>query len=461
MLSAKRAKLDYDNQNSHVSSAQDPFSFDSNEKTPATPPAQPKKFFKSRNVAAAAAAAATEETPTEAIYRQVPDSQYGFPRKESQQQKAPKCSKKAAAAAEAREESKPPIVLRICKGTAKFVCSDNQDPEPETYRISTTATPSKVNQEVKVKKEESKPRQQHVTSSSSVSIALDEDTRRTTRSRAKNQPTKCPPAASTPSGLSLTLRKSVTDSNNTLISHYDIVKTECEPASYAPKTVPPVEPLIGRDQPLPTTTQELIDILSSDVEPSSSTRREPEETKVEPLQSAEIVPEVVQEEEKRVESVTAAKTLVDQDWFSGSEDSESVSGGNVENEVPAVTNVEDNVAPPRQTDLAAKPATKKGSIFKSRQAGTTNGKRRALYKHKWSDNDKDKDQNAPASSAPSVPSGSNVDVSNAMTFEEEFDDSTQLTRVTTYPENADPDLDDEFAVTSVRCGKNVKGVRNC
>lgn len=563
---SKRLKLDYGNQN-RVSSGKDPFSFetDPDNKPDSSPTVvKPKKFFKSRNVPPVV----EESRQDVAIYRQVPDSQYGRARapKQPPQQSAQKqqqqavtkashatISKKvienldstnASADISSREESKPPIVLRICKGTARLVCGDvqqdTQEPETDTYRISTPlASPSKVDIERRTVNTETSLKSDHRSLRahqpivSTVSIPLENsDMRRTTRSRAKNlhldltATTSVVTPSTTPvtpnshgSGLSLTLRKSVTDSNNTLISHYDIVKTDCS-STYSSK--PTIEPLIGRDQPLPTTTQELIDILSSDSDtrpppappspslppvsssptpvvnvgtenateitesesvalnqvqhcsidiPTNEIRDEPvvvvqqsdPEPEAEPDLESESEPSTRGTTDAPVDVTAAAKTLVDQDWFSGSDDSEGASG-NAESEIPlhvTSTVLESQVLDPPSTSVpSTKPATtKKGSIFKSRSTGATNGnKRRALYKHKWCDSDKEStatDAPNTGNSTPTIASGSNS--AGPVTYEKEFDPS-QLTRVVTYP-SADADFEDEAdAVTSVRCGKKVKGV---
>ncbi|XP_076766696.1 cohesin release factor wings apart-like [Xylocopa sonorina] len=604
---AKRIKLDYGNQNARVNSGKDPFSFETdpdNKSDVAPPVVKPKKFFKSRNVPPPI----EESRQDMAIYRQVPDSHYGRARaqKTSPQQQPPlppppppppppsppplpppplsplapiptltptpistptppkqsltKVSsaplKKVADTVEGanndpnKEEAKPPIVLRICKGTARLVCGNVQNAqqaEPETYRISTPLiSPTKVDMERKnfnmdTMKSDHKAVRSHEPIISTVSIPLENsEMRRTTRSRAKNlhlDLTTSSIVSATPvtpnthsSGLSLTLRKSVTDSNNTLISHYDIVKTDCG-STYSCK--PAIEPLIGRDQPLPTTTQELIDILSSDSDPmqtrpmiintsetdenaevapdevqhrsidiptnevvsgpasqqmsESETKSEVQlepvielqpdlgsasgarsVTEVEPEPEIEPDPEPEPEPDPEVEQVThtadndtaTVKTLVDQDWFSGSDDSEGVSG-NVENDIAlhvtsTVTESQPLNVPCTTTQ---KPATKKGSIFKSRSTGATNGnKRRALYKHKWCDSDKESsttDTSNAGNTTPTTASGSHSGA-GPVAYEEEFDPS-QLTRVVTYPE-ADTGFDDESdAITSVRCGRKVKG----
>ncbi|XP_011154252.1 protein wings apart-like isoform X2 [Harpegnathos saltator] len=599
-LGAKKMKLDYGNQNARVNSSKDPFSFETdpdNKPDTALAVVKPKKFFKSRNVPPVV----EESRQDVAIYRQVPDSQYNRSRvsKQPQQQLQPLVQQQKQTALMKvshapvkkivesldnatsvivdtppnREENKPPIVLRICKGTARFVCGDLQDTqdisEPETYRISTSlASPSKVDierktsntSETSLKADHYKPVRSHQPIISTLSIPLENsDMRRTTRSRAKNlhldltatTSVAVSTAPATPnshsSGLSLTLRKSVTDSNNTLISHYDIVKTDCGSAY----SKPTIEPLIGRDQPLPTTTQELIDILSSDSDtrlpqalppppvptpahtPASTPAPMPAlalatataatvttivadnivEAEVTPenianqvqhctidIQSNEIVSEQHHQEQQPQQQpasiidaqliepelaettaepdfesepepavpraidteIAAAKALVDQDWFSGSDDSEGVSGS-AESEIPlhVTSTVSESQIPnvPSTSVPISKPtAAKKGSIFKSRSTGATNGnKRRALYKHKWCDSDKEStvtDTPAADNSTPTTASGSSS--AGTSVYEEEFDPS-QLTRVVTYS-TTDVGFEDEAdTITSVRCGKKVKG----
>ncbi|XP_015122911.1 protein wings apart-like [Diachasma alloeum] len=496
---AKKPKLDYSNQNAQVPPG-DPFSFDTNLDPKASAPApavpKPKKFFKSRNLPAA-----TPEEPRSdpTLYRQVPDSQY-VRKSKHPTPKAPKIlpPRKTSESLDGSSsdtsiprDDKPPIVLRICKGTARLLSGDSQEShdDPEMYRVTTPVSPTKSEPDRKsfspeISRPERSTRSHHQPTITTVSIPLDSpelSTRRTTRSRAKNlnldltsAPILTSPPPTTPttresSGLSLTLRKSITDSNNTSISHYDIVKTDC--TSYKPI----VEPLIGRDQPLPTTTQELIDILSSDndVRDRHTERLDPpdecehqfhksfhDDSVPRYMQDSEPyhepVPEPAPEEPQPIDDKSSAKTLLDQDWFSGSEDSEAASG-NTEppTNVPSPSDHRSQISlnPP------VKPVTKKGSIFKSRSTGATNGnKRRALYKHKWCDNDKESitPEAVAVTAVPNAASGSGV--SGQVTFDEELDEADKLTRVVTYPETDDMDFnEDAEAITSIRCGKRVKG----
>ncbi|XP_046414915.1 protein wings apart-like isoform X1 [Neodiprion fabricii] len=517
-FSAKKMKMDYGNQNVRLNASKDPFSFDVDPDAKAEntqPIVKPKKFFKSRNVQPIT----DDIRPDAAVYRQVPDSQYGRVRTPKQSVPKSPLSKSSHVAqkklsesldcstigeATTREESKPPIVLRICKGTARLVCGDTQEttppPELDTYRIS-TPVPSPVNEEenlrdssleISSKSLDSRPRETRLTHQpivTTISIPLENsEMRRTTRSRAKNlqldlssaSTAVTTPVPTTPnshsSGLSLTLRKSMTDSNNTLISHYDIVKTDCNP-TYPVKST--IEPLIGHDQPLPTTTQELIDILSSDADPLLS-RAEAMSTTVQMQESPENISDDVQHcsidlqmednaSELEVEpdipapvvenDPQAAKAMVDQDWFSGSDDSEGVVGNPENDPVSMISLVSEPQSIPPSASITTKPITKKGSIFKSRSTGVASGnKRLALYKHKWSDNEKESSVTDTTSTgiAPNKASGSHANSAPVAYEEEEFEPS-KLTRVVSYPET-DMDFTDETeAITSIRCGKKVKG----
>jgi hypothetical protein len=115
------------------------------------------------------------------------------------------------------------------------------------------------------------------------------------------------------------------------------------------------------------------------------------------------------------------------------------------------------------TERTNSPATKKGSIFKSRSLLSDGSKKRlALYKHKWVD-DKDgagggsqpgTDTSASRALMSSQPSGGTSTYSDV---EEEFEPA-KLTRVVTWP-TAGANHDDEAeAITSIKCTKKAKGV---
>lgn len=136
----------------------------------------------------------------------------------------------------------------------------------------------------------------------------------------------------------------------------------------------------------------------------------------------------------------------DTEWFSDSDCSDTVH-----------TAVESDLVPSQSAadpQLLSK-TPKKRSIFKSRQDGGDENaparkKRFGLYKHKWSGCDGPPGAATPTQTRPEEP--------NINTLEEEFEEAEALTRVTSYPE-PDADSMDAEAVTSIKCKKNIKGVR--
>jgi hypothetical protein len=413
-----------------------------------------------------------------------------------------------------RDEGKPPIVLRICKGTARLVCSEETD--NENYRILTTSADPKIifNQKISSqctksdnKIDRSTNRESPITTS--VYPQLDKSEMRTTRSRSKNLRLDVSPSTvsslinSQNSGLSLTLRKSVTDANNTLVSHYDIVKTEC--TSICSNRVN--EKIMKHDQMLPTTTQELIDILSSDIEHTQNklTKEDKATIKIEQKGNYKIeehsdkdiikkiafkgleinsdnnlnsnVQKTIVEVEENVKhspcNINSSvmkkdnKNIVkplEHDSYSSSDESESTNSNlqsELQSEPPCILpDTESSTILAK--NINSKPVLiKKGSIFKTRSTGTTNSnKRRALYKHKWCDSDKELKSISNDNNRINIPSTScaKLNESNVVAFDEEFENSS-LTRIVTYPETGiDLSVDIETAVTSIRCGKKVKGV---
>ena len=409
-----------------------------------------------------------------------------------------------------RDEGKPPIVLRICKGTARLVCSEESD--SESYHISTHLPVTKISSERKILSQNPKleSKTSDITSCKSptptIAHSLDVSEMRTTRSRAKSLRldvtlSKETSISNNPnSSLSLTLRKSIIDSNSSFVSRYDIVKTDCTSKS-SNKTSESSKD----NQSLPSTTQELIDILSNDVESVQSKSKQEnfdikEDSNYNSRECSNLnstrtsgsgnldiisspIPSTYKENTVHIEqhikeaqfckinSLVINRTSkdinnVDQDWFSSSDDSECANN-NLQAEHQS-----DSQCIISNTDLLAsttnkmdeKPiVTKKGSIFKTRSTGTTDGnKRRALYKHKWCDNDKESKSASVDNDGINAPSTSCTTKTHTgtVTFEEELKNPC-LTRVVTYPE-AGIDLSDDLenGVTSIRCGKKVKEVSN-
>lgn len=100
---------------------------------------------------------------------------------------------------------------------------------------------------------------------------------------------------------------------------------------------------------------------------------------------------------------------------------------------------------------------KKGSIFKSRSLVPGSSNKRYLYKHKWSDSDKELQKGANATSGQANAGKTPADTSVFDVDEVDFE-ATKLTRVTHWPgEDADP-MDEAEAITSIKCTKKAKGV---
>ncbi|PSN37094.1 hypothetical protein C0J52_21175 [Blattella germanica] len=200
----------------------------------------------------------------------------------------------------------------------------------------------------------------------------------------------------------------------------------------------------------------------------------------------------------------SSKTILDQDWFSDSEDSNSIADqintiassqgeceadiqvkcdeGNVEQDKQGegevgndVTQMDDSQGQLESEhnsgdgnegmtittrETTSSPAAKKGSIFKSRSLLSDGSKKRlALYKHKWVD-DKDgagsssqTEAGISSSTHASQPSGG---ISTYSDLEEEFEPA-KLTRVVTWPTASTEQDDDVEAITSVKCNRKAKG----
>ncbi|XP_063228119.1 LOW QUALITY PROTEIN: protein wings apart-like [Bacillus rossius redtenbacheri] len=184
----------------------------------------------------------------------------------------------------------------------------------------------------------------------------------------------------------------------------------------------------------------------------------------------------------------SSKPFLDHNWFSDSDDSNSISdqinsiaasqGEQLEAEnllyKPSQSEESDLKIDSQSSDLTKSDCmssqevdqeqtettvstrrNKKGSIFKSRSLlPNANKKRLALYKHKWAD---DKDAaGAKEGETPSADGSTSVPASaNAYVEFEEFGPE-KLTRVTSRTTN-EFDLEDDEAITSVKCPKKVKG----
>nr|CAD7198531.1 unnamed protein product [Timema douglasi] len=181
----------------------------------------------------------------------------------------------------------------------------------------------------------------------------------------------------------------------------------------------------------------------------------------------------------------ANKLFLDHNWFSDSEDSNSIadqintiaSSQEADFQAKKAEDPEERDAPKDfsqssslsksefssqelesgSSERAGSPFQKKGSIFKSRSL-LSNGsrKRLALYKHKWSD-DKEGGSKAGGNTSPSSTIPSQQTSSTTYSdFEEEFEPD-KLTRVTSRPAADSDPLDEQESITSVKCPRKAKG----
>ncbi|KAE8751805.1 hypothetical protein FOCC_FOCC001654 [Frankliniella occidentalis] len=101
---------------------------------------------------------------------------------------------------------------------------------------------------------------------------------------------------------------------------------------------------------------------------------------------------------------------------------------------------------------AVVPPRKKGSIFKSRAHGTDENKKRALYKHKWCDNQASQQGSNTAEAENTASTSLAKPSTSAYNVDDEFGPE-QLTKVVTEKKEDE----NTETVTSVKCAKNSKG----
>ncbi|XP_014207509.1 uncharacterized protein LOC106638702 [Copidosoma floridanum] len=473
----KRLKLEYVNQKTHdkdiIPQSKKEHTSDSN---------KPKKFFKSRN-----ASSNTERTQSTAKFSESVDQDYD--KTCSTERLYCKRDKSNAVSSilelPGREETKPPIVLRICKGTAKLICSD--EPDTESYQVSKISTIPEMNNTIGSNTQADHIFRYESRNLSQLPVKFD---LRATRNRSKNLKYDVIPnstSTSNPenSGLSLTLRKSVTDSEETFNSHYDVIKTR----SIHGKSNKVDKDLRNSEKSLPKTKDveqknELVeenyhDALNQGFGPTDriSARINNEvynnsyvnaHSDCENVDERNITPltEIIKINETELVSLgnnAEDKTKnVDNEWSSSSDDSESASNNEhsdsrTQNQC-LTSRSEPSIMTKNKTTI--KPTiTKKGSIFKTRSTGAASiNKRHALYKHKWSDSEKElKLLNVDSKKVEADILNLTPTSSNSIDYDAEIKNS-HLTRITTFSEN-ETNLSHEIesTVTSIRCDKKVKG----
>ncbi|XP_069692273.1 protein wings apart-like [Periplaneta americana] len=620
VLSNKRMRMDYSNRNtSHPAQSKDPFTFDTDGDglqnkllagsgaSPVKPMPKPKKFFKSRNIDIVpqeeirlnASVYMGSNRSSEVNYGSHGGKKYG---KGSYSSRVQQCntssssqsssagSKKfftstamknsgSVAAGESvgeqleamnlssptkttaplREENKPPIVLRIFKGTAQLVneikdqSSAHQPPSKsvsensvslrntrrrhvesvdtwtvttnENGKVSITASPKKSS---KVGKDASVVRS-HSTSEH-VIVEKTPEPQNTEKSQENVHPEQqviCEQEEAKQEDESVHSvyegMQTMHDEKENISGEGIISDVEIPPLSYpaVPKTktlalmvpevpvpevsempvpeVPEVPVLEVPEVPshLPEETEATI-MAVPDLSISSDLDREDQEKllKAQELLSSTYVDfSATTEKLLMAGPKEPAKTILDHDWFSDSEDSNSIadqintiasSQGECEADVQVKTvepdekvgDVESVVASDTQgqaecehsssssssnavvTERTSSPATKKGSIFKSRSLLSDGSKKRlALYKHKWVDDKDGTGAGTQPSTAVSDTLSSSQPSCGTSTYsdlEEEFEPA-KLTRVVTWP-TGNSDLDDQAeAITSVKCNRKAKG----
>ncbi|KAL7299425.1 hypothetical protein TKK_0007668 [Trichogramma kaykai] len=402
----KRPKLDVPKSNSFKKKAQPP--------APAPAPTKisdnkPKKFFKSRNQAAAAAAAGTlnvdkKSNPATTDVEMVSGNSH--PKTKSDQ-----AEEKNVLQSTSSENLKPPIVLRICKGTARLVGA-------------------------KISKDSSSEEVSSPTSSSNNTTTNNRDevtdhTTRKTRSRTKVQETdvnvhqaKFTISTETAYPKKLNLKRTYSDANEDYatndVIHYPKLhikeiperpsKSEIEDNNSksllndVPSYLPPALPqqVTNNERTESVVAPLNVDNLTSDQIVHTD---EPDSLPVAPVE--EKYPENVyqnQSDNKPTpppigEPKSNVVKEAEQDWFSDSDESEGANNANdAPNEAQEPSSVDGPSALLTSSSSSSsssktfeKPALlKKGSIFKTRCTGTSSSnKRRALYKHKWCDGDKE------------------------------------------------------------------------
>lgn len=598
ILSNKRMRMDYSRRNTpHPIPPKDPFSFDtesdglqnkllaSGDTSPVKSVPKPKKFFKSRNIDIIppeeirlnASVYVGSNRSTESSYGSHGGKKYGKGGYNSrlqqcnsssssqsssggskkfftstaiknsgsvasgesvgEQVEAMNLSSPTKTAAPLREENKPPIVLRIFKGTAHLV---NEIKEP-----------SSVQQPVKPASENSvrntRRRHSEIGGGDSWSVSAHESNKDKSSYVSITSPKK-----SNKVGKDMVVVRSHNTSEPVIVENVETQSSDSnQDKVHVEKQVAKTEEVIEEHdvyKGMQTMHDEKENISSegiiADVEIPSLTyptvlksknvtniipevpANIPSEAEV-VTTAAEVLPickDFIKDEEKllKAEELLSStyvdfnsatekllltgpkepsKAILDHDWFSDTEDSNSIAdqintiaasevecesdvqakvveesvveqdkGGEVESVVtsqpdegqgqPECEHSSNSSSNTNTAERTNSPATKKGSIFKSRSLLSDGSKKRlALYKHKWVD---DKDGTGGGSQP-----GTNTSVSSSQpgggtsTFsdmEEEFEPA-KLTRVVTWPTaGANHDDDNAEAITSIRCNKKAKGV---
>jgi len=621
ILSNKRMRMDYSNHNTpHPAPSKDPFSFDTESDglqnkllagggtSPVKSVPKPKKFFKSRNTDVVspeelrlnASVYVGSNRSTESSYSSHVGKKYGKGGYSSRLQQcnsssssqsgsggskkfftstaiktsgsavsgesvgeqieAMNLSSPTKTTAPLREENKPPIVLRIFKGTAHLV---NEIKEPSSVHQQ----PSKPASENNVRSTRRRhgetggdtwsvsTHDSNKDKSSYVSITSPKKSNKVgkdmvvVRSHATSEPViveKIEAQSSDNNEQKVHSEKQLVRTDEVTEQHgmYEAIQTMHDekenisgegiisdvelpslmyPAVLTTKNITPVIPEVPANPPAETVVDDTVAIVPEVlVDPPTETEvvtaaveipvcrdlNKEDEEKL--LKAEELLSSTYVDFSSATEKLLLTgpkdppKAIVDHDWFSDSEDSNSIADqintiassqaeyesdmqmkameessvekdktGDVESVITSqLDQVQDQLecehgsgSSSNNTNITERtnsPATKKGSIFKSRSLLSDGSKKRlALYKHKWVD---DKDGTG-GGSRPGAGISLSGDLSSSQPssgtstysdMEEEFEPG-RLTRVVTWPTAGADHGDDGEAITSIKCNKKAKG----
>ncbi|XP_067006560.1 protein wings apart-like [Anabrus simplex] len=526
-ISSKRMRLNYGGRNT----SRDPFTFDTDpdgmQSKIGPVEVKPKKFFKSRN----------NETPSEEIrlnasvymgsntyssqgsrkYGKKPSKKFFTSAPSGEGQKVaspPRDPTPPPPPPPTREENKPPIVLRIFKGTSHLVNEgpsdgnsvivrssrrkNNSEPSCDFY-VSTVVTKDRLSENsitAPPKKVHKESKNKECTDSNDACVL-----------QATPENLSPPLTDVQNSDVAFDTVEEVVCSEQTSVD-MDVSKNTNDVTDSLPSSLNYLSP--RPSSPAQELTQQSADIVDPAVEldgGSSETEQvdsQPEMAVSDVVKSNESL--LKEDEEKLLKaeellsstfidfSSTAEKLLqlapiptvssspphdpkpfLEQDFFSDSEESNSISdqintiaacqGEDPEPEPevdfqPLKSSESEEALPqslPQESERTCSPATKKGSIFKSRSLLSDGSKkRRMLYKHKWAD---DKAGGTQPTEETALSSEASVSQPvDALPYGEPDDfQPGKLTRITTWP-LASFDLGEEQeAITRVRCNRRDKG----
>ncbi|KAJ9583157.1 hypothetical protein L9F63_022498, partial [Diploptera punctata] len=496
----KKPKLDYSNRSSQNATSKDPFSFEADTADKVVSAPKPKKFFKSRNIDMVsseeirlnASVYVGSNRSTESTYGSHGGKKYGKGSYSSRTQQcsaiknsgtvssgdsmeeqveAMNLSSHTKITAPLREENKPPIVLRIFKGTSHLV---NEIKEPSSVQQPPKSMTTHESNKEKSYASITSPKKSNKTNKEAVrnnntSELMTGEKKKTVESQnlTNNEhvhvekQTICDKRIEEINEQEQNIPnvyegiQTIHDEKENIISEGIISEVDMSSIQYPTlqktKSATPVPEI-------PTSLPEELESLAvapvaTDLTNSGDLDKEDQEKllKAEELLSSTYVDFSTATEKLLMSGPKeTSKTIVDQDWFSDSEDSNSIA-----DQINTIASSQGEYDTQGLVET-----TKKGSIFKSRSLLSDASKKRlALYKHKWAD-DKDgtgggSQTETAASSASKHSSQPSGGASTYSDLEEDFEPA-KLTRVVTWPP-ANTDVDDDAeAITSIKCNRKVK-----